>query len=117
MSTAPTETIPTIDISPWLSTESAKEDKQRVAEEVHHAATTYGFFQIVGHGVTRETRKQILDVTKLFFGLPLEERMKVSVSKSMGLSFRGYEPSLIQTHHQGLLPDTKEAHEASHSLH
>ena len=105
-----TEKIPTIDISPWLAANSSEADKKHVAEEVHHAATTYGFFQAVGHGVTRETRQQMLDLTKRFFALPLEERMKVNVNKSLGQSFRGYEPSLIQTHHQGLLPDTKEVH-------
>lgn len=100
--------IPTIDISPWLLPGASEAAKQSVVEQVHHAATTYGFFQAVGHGVTPEKRQQMLDLTKKFFALPLEERMEISVSKSMGQSFRGYEPSLIQTHHEGLMPDTKE---------
>ncbi|KAK3192892.1 hypothetical protein K4F52_001249 [Lecanicillium sp. MT-2017a] len=108
MTAAPHTYIPTIDIGPWVKPDSSEADKQRVVNEVHHAATTYGFFQIVEHGVTPQTRQQVLDLTKRFFALPLEERMAVSVSNSLGQSFRGYEPSLIQTHHKGLLPDTKE---------
>lgn len=100
--------IPTVDIGAWLNPDATEADKQHVVDQVHHAATTYGFFQIVEHGVTPETRQQILDLTKKFFALPIEERMSVSVSNSLGQSFRGYEPSLIQTHHKGLLPDTKE---------
>lgn len=108
MAEAPPAYIPTVDIGAWLNPDSSEADKQHVVDQVHHAATTYGFFQIVEHGVTPETRQNILDLTKRFFALPIEERMSVSVSNSMGQSFRGYEPSLIQTHHKGLLPDTKE---------
>ena len=102
------EQIPTIDISPWLIEGSSERDKQHVVDQMHHAATTYGFFQAVGHGVSSETRQEIFDVTKRFFSLPLEDRMEVSIHKSIGQAFRGYEPSLLQTHRAGLLPDTKE---------
>ena len=72
MADAPAEKIPTIDIGSWLSADSSEADKQRTVDEVHHAATTYGFFQAVGHGVTWETRQQMLDLTKRFFSLPIE---------------------------------------------
>ncbi|KAM6485394.1 Clavaminate synthase-like protein [Trichoderma sp. SZMC 28011] len=100
--------IPTIDISAWVNPASSAADKQRVVDEVHHAATTYGFFQCAGHGITPETREQIFNLSKRFFSLPMEERMEISVKKSLGQSFRGYEPPFLQNHHKHLLPDTKE---------
>lgn len=38
----------------------------------------------------------------------MEERMEVWIKKSVGMSFRGYEPPGGQTHRKELLPDTKE---------
>ncbi|EED18007.1 1-aminocyclopropane-1-carboxylate oxidase, putative [Talaromyces stipitatus ATCC 10500] len=102
------EVIPTVDISAWLSSTASPESKNKVVEEVRSACNKYGFFNLVGHGIPAEAREKIFGCTKKFFDLPLEEKMKISVDKSLGKSFRGYEPSLIQTHQDGLLPDTKE---------
>lgn len=102
------DAIPTIDISEFISPTSTEAQKQAVVDNVRHACTTYGFFQAVGHGVTVDEQKEILDCTRRFFALPEEDRMEVCVSKSMGKSLRGYEPPLIQTHHKGLMPDIKE---------
>jgi hypothetical protein len=113
---APRESIPTIDISAFTSPTASEQEKRAVVEAVRHACTTYGFFQLVGHGVSLEMQEGMLERTRRFFALPMEERMEVSVSKSMGRSFRGYEPPLIQTHHEGLLPDTKEVFRAPPSL-
>ena len=100
--------IPTIDIGPWLSQTATQEAKDNVVRQVRDACSTYGFFNLVGHGVPTQAMKQAWEASKTFFKLPLEDKMKVSVDKSLGKSFRGYEPSLIQTHQDGLLPDTKE---------
>ncbi|MCJ1473379.1 hypothetical protein MMC13_002030 [Lambiella insularis] len=101
-------TIPTIDISPFTSPNASQQAKDDVVKEVHDACSTYGFFNLVGHGVPAEAQERTRRSAKLFFDLPLEEKMEVSVDKSMGKSFRGYESSKIQTHQVGLLPDTKE---------
>lgn len=107
------ESIPTIDISAFTSPTASEQEKREVVEAVRHACATYGFFQLAGHGVPLAMQEGMLERTKRFFALPMEERMDVSVSKSMGRSFRGYEPPLIQTHHEGLLPDTKEVRSGS----
>ena len=101
------ETIPTIDISPFMSTNASKESLTRVVDAVRDACTTYGFFQLVGHGVSLETQEKMLDCAKTFFKLSLEQKMEVWIKKS-GKAFRGYEPSGIQIHQKGLLADTKE---------
>lgn len=106
--------IPTIDIGDFLSPTATEVQKQKVVDNVRHACTTYGFFHAVGHGVTVKEQQEMLDCTKKFFSLSEKEKMEVWVGKSMGKSLRGYEPSLIQVHHKGLLPDTKEVITTTH---
>ena len=106
-SLAAPEAIPTVDISPFIEN-SSNASLREVVEQVRHACTTYGFFYLVGHGVSPEDQNKALECAKLFFTLSLEDKMDVSLKKSMGKSHRGYEPSGIQTHQKGLLPDTKE---------
>lgn len=101
------EAIPTVDISPFVNNAPAKELLD-VVKAVRHACTTYGFFYLVGHGISLEEQNRALDCAKLFFTLSQEEKMDVWIKKSLGKSHRGYEPPGIQTHQKGLLPDTKE---------
>lgn len=103
-----TTTIPTIDIGPMLDPNSSKEARLAVVEALCNACHVYGFFNLVGHGIPRESLREAFELNKMFFALPEDKKMEVSISKSVGRSFRGYEPAGIQTHHKGLLPDTKE---------
>ena len=105
---ASTQTIPTIDISSFLAENASEQVVDEVVEAVRHACHTYGFFQLVGHGVSYEERDGILECAKRFFNLPMEERMELNIKNSMGKSFRGYEPPGIQIHQKGLKADTKE---------
>lgn len=43
--------IPTVDISTLLSPTASETDRRRVIEDVRQASTTYGFFNLVGHGI------------------------------------------------------------------
>jgi hypothetical protein len=100
--------IPTVDISAMLSPTASDQERQVVITSMSDACHTYGFFNLVGHGVPQMSLRDALACNKLFFSLPEEKKMEVSIDKSIGRSFRGYEPPGIQTHHAGLLPDTKE---------
>ncbi|KAF5585630.1 isopenicillin N synthetase [Fusarium pseudocircinatum] len=100
--------IPTVDISDFLDPNASEEARQAVVKNMSDACHIYGFFSLVGHGVPDHAIKEAFDVNKMFFSLPEDKKMEVSINKSVGRSFRGYEPPLIQTHHKGLLPDTKE---------
>jgi len=102
------DSIPTVDISPFLSNNASPEALRDVVESMRYACTTYGFFYLVGHGIQEEDRLKALDSAKRFFSLPKEEKMDVWIGKAMGRSFRGYEPLSLQIHKEGLLPDTKE---------
>lgn len=100
--------IPTVDISAILSPTASEAERLQVIEDVRHASTTYGFFNLVGHGIPRGQLQQAFESSKSFFALPEEKRMEVHVGKAVGRSFRGWEPPFIQQHQQDLLPDTKE---------
>ncbi|KAJ5909829.1 leucoanthocyanidin dioxygenase [Penicillium tannophilum] len=109
-------TIPTVDISAWIDPNSTEEGRQNVVDEMRNACTTYGFFSLVGHGITPEEQEQALKCAKLFFTLSEEDKMDVCIAKSKGRSFRGYEPPGIQVHQEGLLPDTKECFIIGHEV-
>jgi isopenicillin N synthase-like dioxygenase len=93
--------IPTISIAPWLDG-SARDD---VVEAVRSACKTYGFFQLVGHGIPLESQKQIFEAAKTFFELPMEEKMKLAKDPISG---RGYEAPGTQALQPGQVPDDKE---------
>lgn len=100
--------IPTVDISAFLDPNATPAARKAVIDGVSRACHTYGFFNLVGHGIPLDALREAFDCNKTFFALPEEKKMEVWIGKSLGRSFRGYEPPGIQTHHKGLLPDTKE---------
>lgn len=53
------DSIPTIDITPFIDNEASPE-AQRVVDAVRYACTTYGFFYLNGHGIKDEERQKIL---------------------------------------------------------
>lgn len=109
-----TAVIPTIHIDAFMSTTATAEERQAVIDEVRDACNRYGFFNLLGHGISQETLTEIFNCNKMFFKLPEDQKMDVCISKSLGRSFRGYEPPGIQVHQEGLLPDIKEASDLIH---
>ena len=93
--------IPVIDISPWLDG-SGRDD---VVDKIRGACITYGFFQLVGHGVPIALQHEAFNCAKRFFSLPLEEKMALAKDPWTG---RGYEMSGSQALQAGETPDTKE---------
>ncbi|KAF3023066.1 hypothetical protein E8E14_012825 [Neopestalotiopsis sp. 37M] len=69
--------IPTVDIGAILSPTASDAERLQVIEDVRHASTTYGFFNLVGHGIPLEQLEQAFESSKLFFAQPEEDRMKV----------------------------------------
>ncbi|KAL6719409.1 hypothetical protein ACLMJK_003649 [Lecanora helva] len=99
--------IPTIDISQFLATPSPTNPATRsIIDAVRTACLTTGFFQITGHGVSRELQKGIFDAAKTFFALPFEEKVKLDAKKSVG--HRGYDVLGTQSYGEGIKPDLKE---------
>jgi isopenicillin N synthase-like dioxygenase len=112
----PVHVIPTIDLSPWLQDGASEESKAAVVTELHNACVTYGFFQLVGHGIPIELQTKVLHCAAEFFDLPLEEKLDVSIKKAMGQANRGYEVLAGQTLQTGALPDLKEVGRSSIEL-
>ncbi|KAL8551125.1 hypothetical protein ACS0TY_000269 [Phlomoides rotata] len=52
-------------------------DRKFVVQQISQACQHYGFFQVINHGVGRETMEGMLEVAKEFFNLPVEEKMKL----------------------------------------
>ncbi len=59
-----TETIPVIDLGPFLAGETGALD--RTARKLRFALTEIGFYFIVNHGVPREKIRNVFDQVKRF---------------------------------------------------
>src|SRR5438128_9988294 len=68
-------TVPIIDIAPyWTGVDAGKRD---VARQIGEACRDIGFLVIAGHRVPPELIAAVDDVSREFFDLPLDEKMKV----------------------------------------
>jgi isopenicillin N synthase-like dioxygenase len=103
--------VPTIDISGLRSSERA--ERERVATEIGRAASEVGFFYISGTGVDDELFDRMLAVTKEYFALPVEEKMRSYIGLSR--CHRGYVPVGEEGVETGT-PDLKEAFDTALDL-
>ncbi|WOG99555.1 hypothetical protein DCAR_0518908 [Daucus carota subsp. sativus] len=69
--------IPTVDLSPFFTT-GDDEGKKNAKHLIHLACLTYGFFQVVNHGVPLELMARAMEVSKTFFEFTDEEKRKSS---------------------------------------
>lgn len=83
--------VPAIDIAPFLA--GTAEGKRQVAAQVGRACEEIGFLTIIGHGVSTDLVQRTYDVSRRFFDLPLEDKLKVPVN-STGV---GYIPLQVES--------------------
>ncbi|XP_021714630.1 probable 2-oxoglutarate-dependent dioxygenase At3g50210 [Chenopodium quinoa] len=104
------DSFPIIDISPLV----AKADDANMAQDagvcevvkqLDKACREHGLFYVRGHGISDSHLKEVRDVVREFFNLPLEDKMKIKMTAATG--YRGYE-ELDKIHTNGL-PDVQEA--------
>jgi isopenicillin N synthase-like dioxygenase len=107
MAVTATFSVPTIDISPYLLSPTSPAALQ-VIFAVRSACLGTGFFQLVGHGISPSLQSQVFAGSEKLFALPLEEKMKLDRSHSVGASNRGYELIGGQGLQEDTLPDLKE---------
>lgn len=62
------ESIPVIDF--------ADLDDAEAAEAIQEAARTWGFFQVINHGIPIHVLDNVIEAAHIFFELPPEEKMK-----------------------------------------
>ncbi len=77
MSTA--ETIPVIDLGPYLAGEPGALD--RTAKELRFALTEIGFYFIVNHGVAPAQIREVFAQVKHFHDQPLEKKLALKLDK------------------------------------
>jgi len=90
-SVEPEVSIPLIDISPLLSPSPCPASRDAIVCAVRSACEEYGFFQLIGHGIPLALQREILLCAKRFFALALDQKQELSMSRTLGLSKRGYE--------------------------
>ncbi len=81
--------IPVLDLSNVILN-SHNSTSQQLISEIGSACQSWGFFQVVNHGVPAELRRKVEAVAKKFFAGSLEEKRKV---KRDALNAMGYHDS------------------------
>ncbi|KAG6553238.1 hypothetical protein Mapa_004972 [Marchantia paleacea] len=70
-------------------------NREKIRLEIAAACETWGFFQLCNHGFDQELMKRVKDVSKQFFYLPEEEKMKIRVTADVNQGWS--HPSLAGT--------------------
>ncbi|RAK78979.1 isopenicillin N synthase family dioxygenase [Aspergillus fijiensis CBS 313.89] len=100
-------TIPTIDLSPYLTTSDSNDPKKAtVIAAIREACKTTGFFRITHHGVSPLLQSDLLTAAKHFFALPLATKRRYIDT----IARKGYEEIGSQMLQQGTRPDIKECY-------
>ncbi|KAI3916013.1 hypothetical protein MKW98_004454 [Papaver atlanticum] len=86
------KSIPIIDVSPLLCNKWGDVDNEGVSEvvkQLDQACREAGFFYVKGHGISDSLIKEVRDMTRKFFDLSYDEKVKIKMSSKTG--FRGYQ--------------------------
>ncbi|KAH8681917.1 MFS transporter [Xylariales sp. PMI_506] len=96
---------PILDFSAFYNSDS--EARARLFAAINTACRDKGFFQLTNTGISLDLQNQIIQVSRDFFGLPLEEKLKYDLTTNK--HHRGYERMRAQKLEPGAAPDNKEA--------
>lgn len=97
------DSIPVVDIAPLLN----GSDKMAVANQIRWALSNVGFMYVKNHGIANDFVDSVFDVTRRFFALPMEEKMKLHVGNS-DVALRGYIEPFGENTNPGITRDLKE---------
>jgi len=76
--------VPVIDISALVnpsSLSSSQEAKSAVAKQIYDACRRVGFFYVTHHGVSTSLQQQLMELSREFFALPVEEKLEINMEK------------------------------------
>jgi isopenicillin N synthase-like dioxygenase len=85
MMTAKWTSLPVLDFS---RLEAGTLEKEKFLAELREVAYDLGFFYLTGHGIDDGLIRQVLNVARRFFELPLEDKLAIEMANSP--HFRGY---------------------------
>jgi isopenicillin N synthase-like dioxygenase len=77
---------PVIDVSS-LFVSSTSERRQETLDAIGKACVQWGFFQIINHSISPELIERTREEMRLFFQLPLEEKLKIRRSENNSRGF------------------------------
>jgi isopenicillin N synthase-like dioxygenase len=97
--------LPIVDIDGLTS--ANPDVRAKVGKAIGTACESSGFLYVTGHSIDPALRAQVLQQAAVFFGLPLPQKMALSMAGSF--CNRGYEPLRGQTLESGAPPDVKES--------
>jgi len=80
--------IPVIDIKPLVL---GSEERYTVAAKIREACREYGFFYIIGHGVSESLQCRLEKLSRDFFAQDLEAKLQIRMARA-GKAWRGYFP-------------------------
>ncbi|XP_039045726.1 probable 2-oxoglutarate-dependent dioxygenase At3g50210 [Hibiscus syriacus] len=88
------KSIPVIDIAPLLAEcNDPKMDQDpgvcEVVKQLDQACREAGFFYVKGHGIPETMVNEVRNITRKFFDLPYEEKLKIKLTPAAG--YRGYQ--------------------------
>ena len=81
--------LPLIDVGPLLSADSSESAANKCAHEIDSACRQSGFFRITNHGVSRELRERLDELSREFFALNNAEKAKCAMALA-GSAWRGW---------------------------
>jgi len=84
-----TPSIPVINFRP--ADNSSSNGVESVARDVRHACREFGFFYVVGHGISQTLQKRLEQLSQEFFSWSHDEKMKIAMAHG-GRAWRGYFP-------------------------
>lgn len=76
------QSIPVLDYSLSLSSET----KPAFLKQLRHALLEVGFLYIKNTGIADELIKEVIELGKIFFDLPEEEKLRIEMKNCMSLS-------------------------------
>ena len=88
--------IPTIDISPLVNQDFNSNESIETINKVKKACINIGFFQVTGHGISKENIKNICNVGNKFFNSSKNNKTKLAPKKWNNKNkniYRGYFPN------------------------
>ncbi|EGF76933.1 hypothetical protein BATDEDRAFT_36127 [Batrachochytrium dendrobatidis JAM81] len=74
--------LPIVDISAFVSGKGTFEEKTVTAKAIDSACREFGFFYLIGHGLSEHEVSEIRTLSCDFFALPLEEKEEISIEKT-----------------------------------
>ena len=80
--------IPSVDLAEFSND---RQDALSVAAEIRQACREFGFFYIIGHGVSEELQSRLEQLSRQFFALDLEAKLQIRMERG-GRAWRGYFP-------------------------